>query len=183
MMRHAGRTLTAALLLVAALGVLYYLASLPKAPAIAPETLQVRQPFPVDLALPDLHGTTIRLADLHGKVVLLNVWATWCYPCRVEMPSMNALYRDYHPQGFEILAISMDVSGAQAVAPFVADYALTFPVLLDPDNTVSTRLLGGGIPTSYVLDKRGQIVTVEVGTRDWNSARFRRLLDQLLAEE
>jgi len=173
MMRHAGRTLTAALLLVAVLGLLYYLASLPKAPAKAPETLQVRQPFPVDLALP----------DLHGKVVLLNVWATWCYPCRVEMPSMNALYRDYHPQGFEILAISMDVSGAQAVAPFVADYALTFPVLLDPDNTVSTRLLGGGIPTSYVLDKRGQIVTVEIGTRDWNSTRFRRLLDQLLAEE
>jgi peroxiredoxin len=183
MLRHTGRTLAVAVLLVAALGLLHYLASLPKAPAIAPETPQARRPFPVDLALPDLHGTTVRLADLRGKVVLLNIWATWCYPCRAEMPSMNALYQDYRSQGFEILAISMDVSGAQVVAPFVAEYALTFPVLLDPQDTVSTRLLGGGIPTSYVLDKRGQIVAVEVGTRDWNSARFRRLLEQLLAEE
>lgn len=181
--RHTRLKLAAALLLVAALGLLQYLASLPKAPAIAPETRQARKPFPVDFALPDLHGKTVRLSDLRGKVVLLNVWATWCYPCRAEMPSMNALYQDYRPQGFEILAISMDVPGAKVVAPFVAEYELTFPVLLDPEGTVSMRLLGGGIPTSYVLDKRGQIAAMEVGTRDWNSARFRRLLGQLLAEE
>ena len=96
---------------------------------------------------------------------------------------MNALYQTYRDKGFELLAISIDVFGKEAVAPFVAEYGLTFPVLLDPQDTVSSQLLGGGIPTSYVLDKRGRIAAVEVGTRDWNSERFRQLLDQLLAEE
>jgi len=182
-MRHTRLKLAAVLLLVAALGLLQYLASLPQAPAITPATLQARKPFPVDFALPDLHGQTVRLADLRGKVVLLNFWATWCAPCRVEMPSMNALYHTYRDKGFELLAISMDVFGKEAVAPFVAQYGLTFPVLLDPQDTVSSRLLGGGIPTSYVLDKRSRIAAVEVGTRDWDSERFRRLLDRLLAEE
>jgi len=96
---------------------------------------------------------------------------------------MQALYQDYRKKHFEILAISIDVQGAEVVAPFVAAHGLTFPVLLDPANTVSPQLLGRGIPTSYVLDKHGQIAALEIGARDWNSARFRRLLDQLLAEE
>jgi thiol-disulfide isomerase/thioredoxin len=177
-----GRKLAAAFLLVGAFGFLQYLASLPKAPAIAPEATQVRDPFPLDFALPDLQGITVRLSDQRGKVVLLNFWATWCVPCRVEMPSMNALYQDYREKGFEILAISIDVQGKDVVAPFVEEYGLTFPVLLDPDNVVSTRLQGRGIPTSYLLDKQGRIAGVEIGTRDWNSVKMRRLLDQLLAE-
>ena len=182
-MRHTGRKLAAAFLLVGAFGVLQYLASLPKAPGIAPEATQARDLFPLDFALPDLQGNTVRLSDLRGKVVLINVWATWCYPCRVEMPSMHALYQDYREKGFEILAISIDVQGKDVVAPFVAEYGLSFPVLLDPDNVVSTRLQGRGIPASYLLDKQGRIAGVEIGAKDWNSGKMRRLLDQLLAED
>ena len=77
------------------------------APAITPETAQAREPFPVDFALPDLQGHIMRLSYRRGQVVWINFWATWCYPCRVEMPSMHALYQDYREKGFEILAISI----------------------------------------------------------------------------
>ena len=96
---------------------------------------------------------------------------------------MNALYQDYRDQGFEILAISIDVQGKDGVASFVDDYDLAFPILLDPDNVVSTRLRSRGIPTSYLLDKQGRIAGVEVGPRDWNSSKMRLLLDRLLAED
>jgi thiol-disulfide isomerase/thioredoxin len=90
------------------------------------------------MALPNLQGKTVRLTDLREKVVLINFWATWCDPCRAEMPSMHALYQDYRDKGFEILAISIDVQGKDVVAPFVDAYGLTFPILLDPDLPTST---------------------------------------------
>jgi peroxiredoxin len=173
---------TAVLLLVGAYLVLQWFASLPKAPAIEPEPAQAREPFPVDFTLPDLQGNAVRLSDLLGKVVLLNFWATWCYPCRIEMPSMQALYQDFRDQGFTILAISSDVQGEDIVAPFVAEYGLTFPVLLDPDNVVGTRLRVQGIPMSYLLDRHGRIAGTEIGAKNWHSAAMRRLLESLLAE-
>ena len=161
---------------------LQWLASRPPMPATTPETPQRRQTFPVDFTLPDLQGRPMRLSDLHGQVVLVNLWATWCYPCRLEIPSMHALYQDYRPRGFEILAIASDLQGTAVVAPFVAEYGLTFPVLVDPHNVVGTRLLVQGIPTSYLLDKQGRIAGLERGSKNWNSAKFRQLLDSLLAE-
>jgi hypothetical protein len=95
---------------------------------------------------------------------------------------MHALYQDYRPRGFEILAIASDRQGTAVVAPFVAEYGLTFPVLVDPQNAVGTRLLVQGIPTSYLLDKQGRIAGLERGSKNWNSTRFRQLLDSLLAE-
>ena len=182
-MPHKRRKLAAGLLLFAAVGVLQYIASLPIAPAITPETARARKLFPLDFTLPDLQGNAVRLSDLRGKVVLINFWATWCYPCRTEMPSLEALYQDYWDQGFEILAIAIDVQGKAVVVPFVEAFKLTFPVLLAPHNDVGTRLQVSGIPTSYLLDKHGRIATREVGPRDWNSQKMRRLLDQLLREE
>ena len=79
-------------------------------------------------------------------------------------------------------ALATPCSGKAVVAPFVAEYELTFPVLVDPQNVVGTRLLVQGIPTSYLLDKQGRIAGLERGSKNWNSARFRRLLDSLLAE-
>jgi len=96
---------------------------------------------------------------------------------------MNALYQHYREKGLTILAISSDVQGKEVVAPFVVDYGLTFPILLDQRNTVGTRLGVRGIPTSYLLDKRGRIAGVEVGARNWNGNKVRQLLDRLLAEE
>jgi peroxiredoxin len=98
------------------------------------------------------------------------------------MPSMQALYTAYRAQGFIVVAIATDPGGRDTVAPFVQQYGLTVPVLLDPHNTVGERLQVAGIPTSYVLDKQGRIVSVEVGKRHWNRQEFRRLLERLLAE-
>jgi peroxiredoxin len=99
------------------------------------------------------------------------------------MPSMHALYQEYREKGFEILAISSDVKGKETVAPFIERLGLTFPMLLDPRNVVGTQLGVRGIPTSYVLDKQGRMVGLEIGARDWNKAAMRRLLERLLAED
>jgi len=146
-------------------------------------TPQERALFTVDFTLPDLQGRLVRLADLRGQPVLINIWATWCHPCRVEMPSINALYQDYRAKGLAIVAIATDEQGKPVVAPFLQTYGLTFPVLLDPQNMLGAQLQVPGIPASYVLDKRGRIVSFEIGARDWNSRQIRHLLDRLLAED
>ncbi len=168
--------------LIGAYLVLQRIAWLPKSPAMTPPEAPRRTAFPLDFALPDLNGNTVRLSDHQGKVVLVNLWATWCYPCRAEMPSLNALYQDYRVKGFEILAIASDVQGRDAVAPFVAEYGLTFPVLLDPRNAVGTRVQVQGIPTTFLLDRQGRIAGREMGAKNWNGPRMRRLLDELLTE-
>jgi len=175
--------LTLVLFFLVAYLLLQRLGYLLSAPAISPGEAQARKPFAVDFALPDLQGNAVGLSDLRGQVVLLNFWATWCPPCRAEMPSMQALYKDYREKGFTILAISSDVGGKGSVAPFVERLDLTFPVLLDPRSVVGTRLQVLGIPTSYLLDKQGRLAGVEVGARNWNEDKMRRLLDRLLAEE
>ncbi len=174
--------LTTVMLLVIAYLLLQRLGYFLSAPAISPGEVQTRKAFPLDFTLPDLHGQTIRLSDLRGQVVLINFWATWCPPCRAEMPSMHALYQDYQKKGFEILAITGDVEGKRIVAPFIEKRGFTFPVLLDPRGVVGGRLRVRGIPASYLLDKQGRIVGVEVGARNWNRAEARQLLDRLLAE-
>ena len=153
------------------------------APTISLREVQARKPFPIDFTLPDLQGQPIRLSDLHGRVVLLNFWATWCPPCRAEMPTMNALYQEYREKGFDILAISRDTRGKEVVVPFVEWLRLTFPVLLDPRNVVGTQVGVQMLPSSYLLDKQGRVVGLELGARDWNEPAMRQLLDRLLAED
>ncbi len=174
--------LTTALLLLAMYLLLQRMGYLLSAPAISPGEARERPPFSVDFTLPDLDGKSVRLSDLRGRVILINFWATWCPPCRAEMPSMNDVYKDYRNKGFEILAIAGDVEGKRIVAPFVRKYGFTFPVLLDPRNDVGARLGVRGIPTSYLLDKKGRSAGVEVGAKNWNRKSVRRLLDKLLAE-
>ena len=180
MVRRLFRIAAVVLLVVVCL-VVYRRASLWWRPALL--TPQERALFTADFTLPDIQGNLVRLSDLRGQPVLINIWATWCYPCRVEMPSINALYQDYQTKGLAIVAIATDQEGKPIVAPFLQAYRLTFPVLLDPQNMLGARLQMSGIPTSYLLDKRGRIVGFESGARDWNSRQIRHLLDQLLAEE
>ena len=189
MVRH--RFHIAVVVLLAVVGFVVYsmapvrhrMASLLEGPAIALPTPQERVLFTVDFMLPDIAGNVVRLFDLRGRPILLNIWATWCYPCRAEMPSMKALYQDYQAKGLAIVAIATDVEGKPAVVPFLQAYRLTFPVLLDPQNMLGAQLQVPGLPTSYLLDKRGRIVGFEIGARDWNSRPIRHLLDQLLAED
>ncbi len=177
-----GWEITAALVLIGTFLVLQQLASRPKSPSIILSPPDSRQPFPLDFRLSDLKGDTVRLSDFRGKVILLNFWATWCYPCRTEMPSMNAVYQDYRGKEFVVLAIASDAQGKEVVSPFVEEYDLTFPVLLDPQDVVGRRLQISGIPTTYLLDKHGRIAGVESGAQNWNSSKVHRLLDSLIAE-
>ena len=120
-----------------------------------------------NFTFPDLKGERISLTDYKGKVVLLNIWATWCPPCVEEMPSMEKLYGEFKDEDFEILAVSIDTSGARIVAPFMKKHGLSFPILLDPDGAVTDLYGTIGIPESFILDKEGLIIKKVIGPVDW----------------
>jgi len=133
-----------------------------------------------DFTLPDLHGQSVQLSALRGKVVFINVWATWCPPCVEEMPTIQRLYERLHGQGLEVLAISLDALGAQVVEPFMRNHRLTFPVLLDPKSLIQRLYRTTGVPESFIVDKRGILADKVIGPRDWAHpqiiAQFERLL-------
>jgi cytochrome c biogenesis protein CcmG, thiol:disulfide interchange protein DsbE len=181
--RGKGWCIAVVVLLVVVYLVLSKMAAMRQAPAGFIPAPAERTPFGIDFTLPDVQGHLVRLADLRGRPVLINIWATWCSPCREEMPSMNALYKDYGVKGLAMVAIATDAGGKPVVVPFKQAYGLIFPVLLDPQNMVGTQLQVSGIPTSYLLDKRGRVTDHVIGARDWNSRQMRRLVEQLLTEE
>ena len=120
-----------------------------------------------DFTYPDLTGKKISLAGHRGKVVLVNIWATWCPPCRQEMPSMQRLYQKFRGENFEILAVSIDSEGSKAVAPFMRKMNLTFPALLDPGETVKPLYGITGVPESFIIDKKGILVEKIIGPINW----------------
>jgi thiol-disulfide isomerase/thioredoxin len=137
-----------------------------------------------DFTLEALDGSKASLSSFKGKVVLLSFWATWCGPCKEEMPAMQTLYQKLRDKGFEVVAVDM-MEDKAAVAKFVKTAGYTFPVLLD-----STGAIGGGayaaraIPTNYVVDKGGRLVGRKIGidgptwTSDERLALFESLLSQ-----
>jgi len=135
-----------------------------------------------DFRLMDLDGTVHSLARHKGKVVFLNFWATWCGPCKVEMPAMEALYQAFRPQGLEILAVSVDQQGAAVTRPFKEGMGLSFPILHDSDYQVGLIYGARTLPMTYVIDRKGIIRQRVFGARDWNSAEARQLMSELLEE-
>jgi cytochrome c biogenesis protein CcmG/thiol:disulfide interchange protein DsbE len=120
-----------------------------------------------DFTFPDLNGNEVSLTDYRGKVVLVNIWATWCPPCRQEMPSMQRLYEKFKGENFEILAVSIDSEGREAVAPFMRKMNLTFPALLDPGETIRPLYGITGVPESFIIDKKGILVEKIIGPINW----------------
>ncbi|MGH7822168.1 MAG: TlpA disulfide reductase family protein [Candidatus Binatia bacterium] len=129
-----------------------------------------------DFVLPDLDGSAVRMRDLRGKVVVLNLWATWCPPCVEEMPTLERLHRRMQGQDFMLLAVSQDES-PDVVAPWIREHGFTFPVLLDPRGEVGHALGATGYPETFVVDRQGRIVHHHVGFRDWMEPA---ILDALL---
>ena len=143
-----------------------------------------RAGFPApDFTLNDLSGQPHRLADSQGKVVFLNVWATWCAPCRMEMPSMERLYRRFSGPDFVMLAVSEDEEGPAAVRPFVDQLGLTFPVLIDTQGTVPPRYGVTGYPETFIIDRTGHVVQHLIGPEDWGSEEITDFFTRLLQQE
>mgnify|MGYP001818585285 FL=1 len=133
-----------------------------------------------NFSLPDLEGKKVSLTDFKGKVVLLNIWATWCAPCVAEMPSMENLYQELKHEDFELLAISIDESGAEAVKPFLEKHKLGFPVLLDTTGKIKNLYRTTGVPESFIIDKDGMIVEKIIGPRDWAASEAIRYFRNII---
>jgi peroxiredoxin len=127
-----------------------------------------------DFTLTDLQGKAWTLKDLRGKVVLLNFWATWCPPCRKEMPDLESLYLKFKDEGFVVLAISDEDSAK--VGPFLSERSITYPVLLDPGRKVNEQFQIEGIPKSFVYDRSGKIVAQSIDMR--TQTQFLEMLAQ-----
>lgn len=133
----------------------------------------------VDLA----SGDTISLHQaFRGDVTLVNIWATWCFPCREEMPAMQAAYDSLQGRGFRIAAISIDQGGPERVRAFVEELGLTFEILHDPSGRIQQVYQTTGVPESFLLDREGRIVRRVIGAHDWNSGLNRELIARLLNE-
>jgi peroxiredoxin len=126
----------------------------------------------IDFTLTDLSGKRWTLKDLRGKVVLVNFWATWCPPCRKEMPDLEALSKHFRKQGFVVLAISDEES--KKVVPFISGHGISYPVLLDPGSKVAESFHVDGIPKSFVFDREGKLVAQSIDMR--TQGQFRGML-------
>jgi cytochrome c biogenesis protein CcmG, thiol:disulfide interchange protein DsbE len=128
-------------------------------------------------------GDTVSLHErYHGRVTLVNIWATWCAPCRIEMPSMQRVYDSLAPQGFAIAAVSIDEGDPEEVREFGRSLGLTFDLLLDRSGTVPQLYQTTGVPESFLLDRSGKIIKRIISAHDWNSDANRALIRRLLEE-
>ena len=135
-----------------------------------------------DFTLPTLSGEKIRLSDLQGKVVLINFWATWCVPCRTEMPTIEELYQRYKERGLEVLAINLDLLSTTGVEAFVKEVRVTFRIVLDPSWATARAYRVVGLPTTYLVGRAGSVVVREVGERNWADGVSRTAVEGLLHE-
>jgi peroxiredoxin len=135
-----------------------------------------------DFTLEDLSGKSVSLKNLKGKVVFLNFWATWCVPCRQEMPAMERLQQEFKSARFEVVAVNFREDKAD-IRKFLHELGLTFTVLLDKDGEVSEQYGVWSLPLSYFINRKGEFVGKAVGSREWDSQEARAFFGQLLAEK
>jgi peroxiredoxin len=143
---------------------------------VKPEVGYIAPPFTVR----NLKGNLDSLANYKGQVVVLNFWATWCGPCRVEMPSFETLYRRYRSQGMTVLAVSLDKGADDKVKKFVEEHDLSFPVLMDSDGQAERLYPSVTIPFTYVIGRSGRVVARVDGAKDWQSDETFEAIEFLL---
>ncbi len=141
-----------------------------------------RQQQAKDFNVAALEGGKLRLADLKGKVVFLNLWATWCPPCKEEMPAMERLWQRYKGQGLVVIALSMDASGATAVKPFIEEAKYTYRVGLDPKMEIAQLYGARSLPSTFIIDRNGALRAIALGPREWDGGASFAYFDALLKD-
>ena len=141
---------------------------------------EVGKPAP-DFTLKSLGGKNLKLSEMAGSVVLINFWASWCGPCREEMPLLNSLHNKYEPLGFTVLGVNVeqDVKGAKG---FLKNFPVDFPVLFDSDNRVSEQYKVITMPTTVVVDRDGNMRFLHQGYKSGDEAKYRQMVKQLVRE-
>jgi len=142
------------------------------------EPMKDASPTP-DFTLPDLSGKKTSLKDFRGKLVLLNFWATWCVPCREEMPAMERLYQQFKSKGFIILAVDVKDNRKDALQ-FLKELKITYPVMFDPEGEVGLLYGAWGLPATYLIGPKGEGLARMWGPAAWDGADAKQLIQQLL---
>jgi peroxiredoxin len=148
-------------------------------PVAGRHSIKLGEPAP-NFQLRDLQGRLVALSDLRGKVVMVNFWATWCGPCRVEMPAMEQLYQTFSRKDFEILAVSTDAEGVSVTRPFQKENRLTFPILHDDDYRVGLTYGARSLPMTFMVDRQGIVRHQIFGARDWGAPEAHQLVQMLM---
>ncbi|MCR6652788.1 MAG: TlpA family protein disulfide reductase [Cellvibrionaceae bacterium] len=134
-----------------------------------------------DFTLTSIDGEKVKLSDLKGQVVMINFWASWCGPCRQEMPLLNDIYAGYKKAGFVLLSINLDESTDDAKA-FLKKTPVNFPVLLDSKGKVADLYKNQAMPSSYFVDRKGNLVHLHQGYKPGEEAEYKRVIKKLLAQ-
>ncbi|MGH7678760.1 MAG: TlpA family protein disulfide reductase [Gemmatimonadaceae bacterium] len=159
------------------------------AAACAPDNKGAGAPARVDIGLPapayqtvSLSGDSVSLADQRGKVVLLNVWATWCHPCRDEIPELRELHKKYEVRGLELVGVSVDAEGNdEGIKAFMKEFEMAYPVWRDPGERVSTQFLVFGVPATFLIDKQGVLRWRKTGPIQPNDSTLAAAIERALA--
>jgi len=134
-----------------------------------------------DFTLKSLGGENLKLSEMAGNVVLINFWASWCGPCREEMPLLNALHNKYEPLGFTVWGVNVEENSANAQG-FLNDFPVDFPILLDDTNKVSRQFKVIAMPTTVVVDRDGNMRYLHQGYKSGDEARYRKMVKKLVRE-
>ena len=142
----------------------------------SPQRVEIGQPAP-RYAATTLAGDSVSTGALAGKVVLLNIWATWCAPCRAEIPYLQSLYEKHRADGLEIVGVSVDARGQDAaIRDFAQEFRMTYPIWRDPDERVQSLYMALGVPSSYLIDRTGVLRWRRLGTIRESDTTFTRAL-------
>lgn len=157
-------------------GALVLAANAPSSAFTAESLLGARAP---DFAQRDINGNYVSVTSLRGKVIVLNFWATWCPPCKKEIPGLERMYREYRSQGLEVVGVSTD-SSERGIRDFLKESPLSYRILRDTDGKIS-RLYGVySLPTTFIIDRSGIVIKHFIGEQNWDSPKMRTSIESLL---